>query len=194
MKKKIILLLLTILLSLHTMAGGYVVSILPSATTICQGDSVTFTATISGCANFSVQWIVNGINVGTNSTAYSTNTLATCSQSVSCIVSSSSCSGSPVVSNTVVVTVYICTGINEIEKNISFTIYPNPTTGIFTLQTNSNINNTIVMITNTLGEKIYENKITSARTEIDFSEQPAGIYFAEIKTAKQIFRKKIIKQ
>ena len=43
------------------------VSVVASASTICQGDSVTFTATsVNGGTSPSYQWKVNGVNVGSN--------------------------------------------------------------------------------------------------------------------------------
>jgi uncharacterized protein (TIGR02145 family) len=64
------------------------VSITPSATVICAGTSVTFTATpVNGGTNPSYQWQVNGINVGTNNPifTYFPNSL----DLVSCILTSS---------------------------------------------------------------------------------------------------------
>ena len=53
------------------------VSISTSATTMCAGTSVTFTATpTNGGPSPSYQWKVNGINAGTNSPAFTTTTLA----------------------------------------------------------------------------------------------------------------------
>ncbi|RYG64531.1 hypothetical protein EON64_13800, partial [archaeon] len=46
------------------------VSTIASASTICEGDPVTFTATpTNGGANPQFQWTVNGVNVGTNTAA-----------------------------------------------------------------------------------------------------------------------------
>ncbi len=53
------------------------VNISASSSIICAGTSVTFTATpTNGGSTPAYQWQVNGVNVGTNSAIYSTNTLA----------------------------------------------------------------------------------------------------------------------
>ncbi|MBK6821196.1 MAG: hypothetical protein IPG85_16980 [Bacteroidetes bacterium] len=46
------------------------ISIVESANNICQGTSVTYTASITNGGTPSYQWIVNGTNVGTNSNTY----------------------------------------------------------------------------------------------------------------------------
>lgn len=57
----------------------------------CTGSSVTFTATTPGGSYPSYQWKVNGVNVGTNSSTYTTTTLIT-GQQVSCdITANNSC-------------------------------------------------------------------------------------------------------
>jgi hypothetical protein len=52
------------------------VSINPSSTIICMGESVTFTALpVNGGASPDYQWKINGLNVGTNSSTFSTTSL-----------------------------------------------------------------------------------------------------------------------
>jgi hypothetical protein len=64
------------------------VSINTSATTVCQGTSVSFSATpTNGGTTPSYEWFVNGFSVGTGST-YNTSTLAN-SDAVSCVLTSS---------------------------------------------------------------------------------------------------------
>ncbi|MFN0187502.1 MAG: IPT/TIG domain-containing protein [Bacteroidia bacterium] len=63
--------------------------------TICAGTSVTFTAVpTNGGASPSYQWKVNGGNVGTNSTTFTTTTL-TNGQIVTCVLTSNATCASP---------------------------------------------------------------------------------------------------
>ena len=84
------------------------VSIGASATTICAGTTVTFTATpVNGGATPSYQWQVNGINAGTNNPVFTTNTLSN-GNVVTVVMTSSlaSCiSGNPATSNSINMTV-----------------------------------------------------------------------------------------
>jgi len=83
------------------------VSISASATSICPGAPVTFTALgINGGLNPSYQWKVNGNNVGTNSSTYQSSSL-TNNDSVQVVMTSSiTCvTQSTAVSNTVKITV-----------------------------------------------------------------------------------------
>ena len=84
------------------------VSIAASSTTICSGTSVTFTATpTNGGSSPSYQWKVNGANVGTNSSTYTTTTLAN-GQIVTVVMTSNATCASPTTatSNSIVMTVY----------------------------------------------------------------------------------------
>ena len=83
------------------------VTIDASQTSICQGTSVTFTATpVNGGTTPSYQWKVNGNNVGTNNPTYTTTTLANGS-TVSCVMVSNAACASPtnVTSNTITMNV-----------------------------------------------------------------------------------------
>ena len=84
------------------------VSIAASATTICTGTSVTFTATpTNGGATPAYQWLVNGTPAGTNSATFTTSSLANndvvtavlTSNATPCLV------GSPTTSNGITITV-----------------------------------------------------------------------------------------
>jgi gliding motility-associated-like protein len=65
------------------------ISISGSATTICQGNSVTFTSSVTNAGNNpSYQWKVNNINVGTNASSFTSASLNN-GDIVSCILTSS---------------------------------------------------------------------------------------------------------
>ncbi len=83
------------------------VSISSSATTICAGDIVNFTATpTNGGTSPSYQWKVNGVNAGTNSATFSSSSL-TNGNTITCVMTSNqSCvSSSTATSNGIAMTV-----------------------------------------------------------------------------------------
>ncbi|KAB1154125.1 beta strand repeat-containing protein, partial [Flavobacterium luteum] len=84
------------------------VSIAASATTICSGVSVTFTATPNnGGTAPAYQWKLNGTNVGSNSATYTSTTLAN-GNTVTVVMTSNATpclTSSPATSNTVTMTV-----------------------------------------------------------------------------------------
>lgn len=68
------------------------VTIAASATSICAGSSITFTATpINGGTTPNYQWKRNGLNVGTNNPMYSTNNLSNDDVITVVMTSSASC-------------------------------------------------------------------------------------------------------
>jgi len=83
------------------------ISISASANPVCQGSSVTFTATAINPGSSPIyQWEVNGVNQGTNSTTYTYTPLN--NDAVSCVLTSSltTCvTNNPATSNTITMTV-----------------------------------------------------------------------------------------
>ena len=76
----------------------------------------------------------------------------------------------------------------EMEENIN--IFPNPTTGLVTI---NNSENSVLKIFNVLGDLIDQVNLTNDVDYIDLSEFSDGIYYFEIYKDKLIFTKKIIK-
>jgi len=83
------------------------VSISTAGTTICPGANVTFTAVpVNGGSTPSYQWRVNGINAGTNSNTFTTNTLTNGSTVDVVLTSSLSCAlPATATSNSIIITV-----------------------------------------------------------------------------------------
>lgn len=90
---------------------------------------------------------------------------------------------------------------DNIEETLSdFKITPNPTSGNFIFEFNSgaNQNNGAIEIFNSLGQSIFLNSLSISegenQKEIDLSKFPSGIYFLNLKTEKETYRQKIIKE
>ena len=84
------------------------------------------------------------------------------------------------------------TGINNYDSQNQISISPNPSTGIFIIQSSNKISN--IEISNLIGEKIYSSVLYSNKSEIDLTKQPQGIYFIKINSEKGTDTKKIIIQ
>ncbi|HLP12719.1 MAG TPA: M14 family zinc carboxypeptidase [Flavobacteriales bacterium] len=89
------------------------VSIMVSDNSICEGTSVTFTATpVNGGSTPTYQWQVTGVNGGTNSPTFTTSSLAN-GDTVTCIlISSDTCSSDG----------------DDTSASVSMTVFPLPTT------------------------------------------------------------------
>lgn len=83
-------------------------------------------------------------------------------------------------------------GINENNFSSQINIYPNPTTGIFTITSTEKISS--IKITNIIGEEIYSGKVNSEKEEINLSNQSKGFYFIKLISKRGITTQKIILQ
>ena len=88
----------------------------------------------------------------------------------------------------------LITNVTDI-KSENFKIYPNPSNGIFTINNEQLIINNLT-ITNITGKIIYNSQFSTFNSQfsIDISNQPAGIYFINIKTETGIYTEKLIIQ
>lgn len=81
---------------------------------------------------------------------------------------------------------------NSFEKEESLKIYPNPSTGIFNVTNNEEINE--IEITTLEGKSILKKKMNSKILQISGDEFPnsKGCYFVKIKTNQETYIRKII--
>lgn len=77
-------------------------------------------------------------------------------------------------------TFYTYAGVSDLSGNISFSIYPNPSSSYFTLNFEEEIKNLNYSIYDILGKEIISGKINSAQTKIDCENWSAGVYLIKI--------------
>ena len=73
----------------------------------------------------------------------------------------------------------VSTSINETNKAMGISIYPNPTTSTVTISLNGKLIKEL-KVENILGEIIYQSTIGDFKTIIDLSKESKGIYFVNI--------------
>ncbi|HXU25944.1 MAG TPA: T9SS type A sorting domain-containing protein, partial [Bacteroidia bacterium] len=92
----------------------------------------------------------------------------------------------------------VTTSVNELKlKNEGLNIYPNPTSGVFTIAlSNTNAEKVNISITNILGELVYtaqeENTGTEFIKQLNLQNLVCGTYFVQIKNSDKIYTGKLI--
>lgn len=86
----------------------------------------------------------------------------------------------------------LATGVEEKNK-ASFSLYPNPSTGIFTADLTNTLGKTTITVYDIIGNVVL-TKETASNTKqmIDLSSQANGSYFVTVKNAAETITKKII--
>ncbi|HEY4800947.1 MAG TPA: T9SS type A sorting domain-containing protein [Bacteroidia bacterium] len=88
-------------------------------------------------------------------------------------------------------------GVNDLFANNYIDVYPNPNNGLFNVafQT-SQLDNYVVKVTNTIGQTVYEEKLTSFSgnysNKIDISTFRKGIYLLSVSNSKNQTVKKVL--
>lgn len=86
-------------------------------------------------------------------------------------------------------------GIDGVKNNFSLNIFPNPSSGIFTIGFNKPNADTKIFIYDVFGNCVLSNFIPKELNQrIDLSNQPKGIYFIEMISGEQRQSKKIVLQ
>lgn len=90
----------------------------------------------------------------------------------------------------------VVTGANEWSADKNFSIYPNPSNGIFTISGDKwQMTGGRLEIYNALGEKVFEKENVSGNTcEINIGNLSDGIYFLKMISEGKIYEGKIVKE
>lgn len=89
------------------------------------------------------------------------------------------------------------TGVDPTSLVASFSVYPNPTSGAFSLEvTNTTACNLIITLTNIQGQVIYQNNVANALShqETIDNKLSKGLYFLSVNNGKEIKVQKVIVQ
>jgi len=160
---------------------------LGSNVTICANQSVTLDAGNPGAGFL---WLPGGQNtqiVTIDSTGLgfgSHNIIVT-------VTAPNTCSAS----DTVVITFDPCTGIAENDKDITISIVPNPSNGLFFINVSGMEGATELQIYSVSGQLVYNEMLDGnslTNKSIDLEAYPTGMYFVRMINNKNSYTKKII--
>ncbi len=91
-----------------------------------------------------------------------------------------------------------CVGVDEIESTLGLNVYPNPNSGLFTLEINASSDiNAQISVMSIDGRLVYEDKAEGnifVTKSIDISELSNGIYYLTVNTKDAKRTYKILKQ
>ncbi len=159
------------------------VSLTAAQTTACvNGSTIALTGSPVGGvftgSNVASSVFTPGASAGTYVQTYAyTNTLTGCSNTAS---------------NSIVVTV--CTGLNTKNADgIAIQIYPNPNSGMFTVELNNSLTKTI-QVTDLTGRIVLENTTTANNFNVNISTLANGVYYVKVISNNSVNVLKVVKQ
>ena len=155
-----------------------------SATTACQGSTLTFTDT-SLYAHAYI-WKVNGVNYSTAVDTAKTFGAAG-NYTITLVANNGVCSNT----YSTTVTINGCMGIDQVRiEGTQFSIWPNPSSSILNVELRMPNEKAEVQVTGILGNVLIHNsEIVNQKCALDVSSLPAGVYFIRLGTATQKFIK-----
>lgn len=142
------------------------VTAVSSSSVLCSGSSATLTG--NGATTYT--W-----NTGSNSATIVVSPTTTTTYTLS--GTSGGCNNSVVITQSV----STCTGMENVanSKN-AVVVYPNPNNGIFFIETDNSLKNTVIEMYDAVGRKVLTRTSNEERTQIDMSEMAKGIYVIKI--------------
>ncbi|HTA26491.1 MAG TPA: T9SS type A sorting domain-containing protein, partial [Bacteroidia bacterium] len=71
-------------------------------------------------------------------------------------------------------------GVGNLTNGKLINIFPNPSSGIFTLSLSNGIGKCSVEVYNVMGQRVKSEELRAKSEEINLSEQPNGVYFYRV--------------
>ena len=144
--------------------------------------------TLTSSSSTGNQWYLNGTLIS-GATGQTYTAMANGSYTV-VVTNSFGCS------NTSAATNLTALGINSVTDNTMLSIFPNPSTGIITLNFSGKSEHIIIEVINDLGQLVYTEKVNDCTNDcnkiIDMSSFKKGIYLFRIVADGTIHTKKIL--
>ena len=158
-------------------APNFTISVVSATQPNCNNG--TATATVSNPGTYIYSWTTTPTQTTLTATGLSSGVYTVCvtNSANGC----SSCQG---------VTVNCLTGIEENNTNGNISVYPNPSSGNFTITSITEI--TSIKIYNVLGEFVFSSQPQTTNYELDLQNKSKGVYFLEMQSDKGSEIKKII--
>ncbi|MBP7810045.1 MAG: SBBP repeat-containing protein [Bacteroidia bacterium] len=73
-------------------------------------------------------------------------------------------------------------GLNELENKFGFSVYPNPSNGVFTLQLKEEVNGGELIVTDVIGKEILKQEIKNGTQQIELNINTKGLYFVRLES------------
>jgi hypothetical protein len=89
---------------------------------------------------------------------------------------------------------FVLSSVNQLAFNHNLSLYPNPSTGAFTIDLGAAYNNTTISITDINGKTVYQTTANQASLVNLELNQPAGVYFVSVTSENKHTVVKLIKQ
>ena len=137
-----------------------------SSTSICVGQSLTLNA--GGVPNYS--WS-NGANTATTVVTPTTSTVYTVTSTYT-----TGCTDT----KTIAVTVNACTGISELTKENTISIYPNPAKESITITSTNALAGKFYVIHDATGKQVAKGILSPEKTSVSLTGLSAGLYILSL--------------
>jgi len=151
-------------------------------TILCVGQSATLTA--QGASSYT--WTAGGNSISSQTLAV---TLTTTTEYTLSGTDSDGCA------NTATITqlVQVCQSIPAISYNSKISVFPNPNSGVFTIEL-SDVTSGHIDITDLSGRVIMSQEVTNERSNISLGAFANGMYYVRLRSANAVEMVKIVKQ